>query len=474
VTATSVPDARARDVAIINARIDRLPKWGLGTSAFVILGACYLLAFYDIAVIGVAMPSIAQGLHLTSAETTLPVSVNLIGYIVGALGLGNLADRFGRRPVLAAVVVILAVSALATAFSWDVMSLTVFRFIAGIGTGALITLAATFIGELSPAKSRGRYLARNAFWTTVGNPIPALIALWLVHANVGSGWRILLAVPVVMALALFFFRDSMLPESPRWLASHGDLARARRLADQMERRVGAGSLPADEEAAAVELAAAAHETTFRAVELLRRPFVGRLAVVFGMWFFFYFGMYAFLAWGPTIYEHLGATTSAADLMTALGFAGGIIVAGLQILWIDRIERKLTIIGGFTVFVIGFAVMALSAGEVMVTIGSVIASTGAIAGMIPAYAYTAEIFPTRARASAMGLGDGLGHLGGAIQSFVVVGVLSSAGPRPALWLMAAALFIAVLFMLLAVRTTGRSLTELTATDTGKAPAETAAA
>lgn len=472
-TSAPVPGSRARDAAVINARLDRLPKWGLGYAGFAILGLCYLFAFYDIAVFGVALPAIAGNLHLTAGQTSLPIFANLIGYIVGALVLGNLSDRFGRRPVLAAVVIIIAVTAVATAFSWNVGSLAVFRFGAGIGTGAMITMAATLIGEYAPAGSRGRYLAKNAFWNTIGNIIPGLLAVPLIQTNASAGWRVLLVVPVVIAVLLFFFRDRVLPESPRWLAARGDLARAERITEAMERRNGVAPLDdATAEAAAAE-AAAAPETTFARTELLRRPFLGRILVVFGLWFAFYFAMYALLSYGPTLYEHLGAGVSAASLMSALGFAGGAVIAALQPLWIDRIERKTTIIVGLSVFVVGLAVMALSTGLPMLIAGSVIANIGAMAGMIPAYAYTAEVFPTRARSSAMGLGDGIGHLGGAIQAPIAAALLAASGPRPVLWLLAAAVCVAVGFMCLAVRTTGRSLTELSAVEKEKALAEATA-
>lgn len=463
-TSISVPGSRARDVAVINARIDRLPNWGLGTAGYLILGACYLFAFYDIAVFGTALPAIAATFHLSAGQIGVPVMANLIGYMVGALGLGNLADRFGRRPVLAVVVLIIAVTSILTAFSWDLVSLSVWRFGAGIGTGAMITMAATLIGEYSPADKRGRYLARNAFWSTIGNIIPASLALALIQQNgVGVGWRILLVVPVLIALVLIGFRDRLLPESPRWLSARGDQARAERIVAELERRTSVAALTEQAADAAVTEAAAGQEAAFSRMELLRRPFVGRLAVVFGLWFFFYFGMYAFLAFGPQLYEAMHAGVPAANLMTALGFAGGAVIAALQILWIDRVERKYVIIGGFAVYVIGFILMATSPDLVMLTVGSVVASTGAIAGMIPAYAYTAEIFPTRARASAMGLGDGLGHIGGAIQALIIPAVLVAAGPRSVWWLLAGSLFIALCFMLAAVRTTGRSLSDLATTD-----------
>lgn len=462
-TATRVPEPRARAYALVNARLERLPNWGVGTAGFAVLGLCYLFAFYDIAVIGVALPAIAGSLHLSSGQAAIPVTTNLIGYMVGALGLGSLADRFGRRSMLAVVVAIIAVTAVATAFSWNDASLAVFRFGAGMGTGAMITLAATLIGELAPAAQRGRYLSRNAFWTTIGNVIPALLAIGLVQVNGGSGWRVLLAIPALTALLLFLFRDRLLPESPRWLAARGHAERAEKIVTAMERRTGVSPLTEAEAAAALARPAAGAEAKLSRTALLRRPFVGRVAVVFGFWFFFYLTLYAFLAYQPTLIEHLGVGVSDTELITALGFVGAVVAAAIQPLFIDRLERKLNIVSGLAVFAVGVIVLATATNAVLITLGCFIATFGSILGMIPAYAYTAEIFPVRARASAMGMGDGLGHVGGAVQPYLVIPLLAAAGARPVIWVLAASLVVAMLFMLVAVRTTGRTLSDLSAAD-----------
>ncbi len=101
----------------VNERIDRLPVWGLSPVVYVVLGFCYLLAFYDIAVIGVALPRIVEDLHLSASQEALPITMNLVGYIVGAYFLGTVADRIGRRRALGIVVVLLTVASILTALS---------------------------------------------------------------------------------------------------------------------------------------------------------------------------------------------------------------------------------------------------------------------------------------------------------------------------------------------------------------------
>lgn len=458
---TRVPDQRARDYALINARLERLPNWGLGVPAFVALGLCYLFAFYDIAVIGVALPAIAGSLHLSGNQVALPITTNLVGYIVGALLLGHVADRVGRRRMLVAVIIIIAVTAVLTAFSWNDLSLAIFRFGAGMGTGAMITLAATSIGEFSPARKRGRYVTYNAFWTTIGNVIPALLALGLIRVNGGSGWRVMLAIPVVTILLLFLFRDSVLPESPRWLAAHGHAERASRIVAAMERRTCVPPLGETAVAAALAAPGSAAETSTGVAVLLRRPFPGRVALVFAFWFFFYFTIYAMLAYEPTLIERLGVGVTDTELITAMGFCGDIAAALVLPLFIDKMERRHCIVAGLAVFVLGLAILALSNSQALIATGAFVAFFGSIIAMFTAYAYTAEIFPTRARASATAMGDGLGHLGGAVQPYVVVPLIAAAGARPVFWMMAGSLVLAMIVMRFAVRTTGRTLSDLSA-------------
>lgn len=455
-TTLSAGNANARR-AQVAARIDRLPAWGLSPSVYLVLGLCYVLAYYDISVIGVALPRIAADLHLSKSGVELPITANLIGYVVGAFGLGNVADRLGRRKTLAIVVVVLTVASVLTALSQNAAELTAFRFLAGVGIGSQITLSATLIGELAPASRRGYYVARNVLWGAVGNMVPAIVAIGLLGVGGSTGWRTMFGLGGIIVFTLVLFRDRLLPESPRWLAAHGDMERAERIVGQMEARVQrqtGGELPPVPDVPAEE-----GVVGFPAAALLRRPFRSRMAVVFGFWFVLYFAIYAFVGYQTTLIGGLGVSLSNAVVISAVGFAGGVVGALLQPFIIDRIERKHNIMTGLALYALGFILMASAPGEVLVAAGAFLASLGTFLTLIPAYTYTGEVFPTRARGAAMGVGDGIGHAGGAVQPFVVVPLLAAAGARPVFWLLAGVVVVALLIMTAAVRTSRRPLTEL---------------
>ena len=117
----------AKDSAVISARLDRLPKWGITLSAKIVFITAYFFSFYDIIAIGVTLPSIAHTFHLTGSEIALPLTTSLIGYIIGSMTLGRIADKMGRRIALFLAMLLLAVSSVACGFAWDVVSLAVFR-----------------------------------------------------------------------------------------------------------------------------------------------------------------------------------------------------------------------------------------------------------------------------------------------------------------------------------------------------------
>jgi putative MFS transporter len=291
----------------------------------------------------------------------------------------------------------------------------------------------------------------------VGNIVPAVLAIPLLAMAGSTGWRVLFGLAGVIVFTLVLFHDRVLPESPRWLAAHGDLPRAERILDGMERR--ATLRTGVELAPPAELPGEEQTTKFPTGALLRKPFRSRLVTIFGFWFVLYFAIYAFLAYETTLIDELGAALPSAVLITAIGFVGGVAGAVVQPLFIDHMERKYGVMGGLVVFAVGFVLLAVATGPVVVTVGSFLASMGLFLTIIPAYAYTAEVFPTRARASAMGVGDGLGHAGGAVQPFVIVPLLAAFGARSVFWLLAAVVVLALLIMLSALRTSRRPLTEL---------------
>ncbi|MDQ0189362.1 MFS transporter [Alicyclobacillus cycloheptanicus] len=442
-------------IASLNARIDRLPVWGLSKMVFIVVGLSYFFAFYDISAISFTLPILTKMFHLTTAQTAYPVTANLLGYMIGAYIIGNLADSIGRRKAMMITVVILAIGGLLCAFSWDVWSLTAFRFMTGLGMGAELSLAATVITELSPSRLRGKYMQYNYLWGALGLAVTPFVAVALVSVP-GVGWRLVFALGAVVAVMLVFLRGRWLPESPRWLVLNQRESEAEQMIAVMEEccRQAGHLLPE-----VPDVPAEHRPEGFPTLSLFKKPYLGRMLVTLGFWGVWYITVYAYLGYEPTMLIQMGASTPSGLLYSALGDIAIPIGAVIAYLVVDLIERKTYLALVTVVFAVGLVLMATSHNGVVLFIGTFFSSMMVAANSV-GYVYTAESFPTRARATATSIGDGVGHIGGVIAPFIVVASLGSIGARGTFWLLAGIVLVSGLIIYAGgIRTKGESLTEI---------------
>ncbi len=444
-----------RVTADLNARIDRLPGFPLALPARILLALLYFFAFYDITVIGVTLPTIATRFHLTTGDLTLPVTLNLVGYVVGSYVFSTIADYIGRRLALMSTLGVLSVGALLTAFSWNLVSLSVFRFVVGIGTGALISLGATYAAELMPARIRGRLSQTNMFWAGVGLGAAPWIAMPLLPIS-GVGWRVLLGLGTLAVCAAFLVR--YIPESPRWLAAHGYEDEARDVVEKMEARVRATTGLAELPPVPLLDVSETNVKGFPTLALFRPPYLGRLLVVLAFWLAWYLSSYAVLGYEPILLSKMGVSEPSSLLFTAIGDAAFPVGALLAYFFIDRIERRVAIAMITGVYTIALVLFAIGASDGLIIAAAIMFSLTIVPGAGAGYTYTSEIFPTDARASAMSIGDGFGHMGGVFAPTIAVAALAAWGGHGTFWLLAAFGFVS--FAVISIGgmrvTTGRSL------------------
>jgi putative MFS transporter len=431
------------------------------------LGFTYFFSYYDITAMGVTLPSVVKDFNVSAGQAGIAITGNLLCYIVGAYCLGTLADYIGRRRALMLCVGVLTAGGLLTALSWNLVSLTVFRCITGFGTGAQIALAATWISEMSSKTTRGRNLGRSAILGGFGFLVPALIAFPLVSTP-QVGWRVVFGVGALVAVLFVVLNKRWFPESPRWLAIHGRQEEAEEIVAAMEQRAQHRAPHATIEepveaappqaAPAVE-APAPGRRRFPTLDLIR-GYPGRLGFVFGWYFLAYLFVYAYLSYETTLLGEMGISLPNGLLYTTLGLIGFPIGAIIQSLLTDRIERKYVICFGLLVQLIGVLLIVLGGTPATVIVGGMLVGIGDFPAFVTGYTYASELFPTRARGSAMALCDGLGHLGGAVQPFIVGALLAGYGAESVFWFIAAICALAAVVMLsLGQRTKGFGLTEL---------------
>ncbi len=393
-------------MASILARQDRIGVWALPWHYLAIIGTGYFFTFYDITDIGFALPQIQTQFHLSSGQSTfLALAIGLIGYAVGSVVIGYLADRLGRFRMLVLTITLTAIGSFGDAAAGSLGVLIIFRFVTGMGVGADLNLVSTYIGELAPARLRGRISVLTFLVGILGQAVTPLIALALIP-SLHNGWRWLFIIGGVIAVIALIARFQ-LPESPRWLAQHGQLDEADVLVSEMERRASErGHTLTEPDPTEVDT-----RSGLSYMDLLRPPYLRRVIVFFGLWFFWYIGNYGFLGDAATLFkaQHLSAGTT----YLAIGAIGYPVGAAIMIAGIDRYERKWLLLSSSLVWLAGMLLVGSAGSEAVVIIGAFLASTALGMFLQAGYTYTAESFPTRARASGFALCDGIGHGGGAL-------------------------------------------------------------
>jgi MFS family permease len=427
VAATPEVDAGgpARGRALLG-RMDRLPGWPLPHFDLFVLGLAYFFVFYDITDIGFGMPAIVKQFHLSTNDVKfVAIAIGLVGYIVGSNLVGALAARRGRRLAFLVSLLVSGLGSLGTAFATGVVSLSLWRFLTGMGVGAALNLASTYVGELAPSSQRGRISVRMFMIGIMGQAITPFVALALVP-NFHIGWRLLFAIGALIGLAGVLFARR-LPESPRWLVEHGRFKEAEDLVESMERRfapeelaASAALVPAGPLSGGLEGIApiGEKEDPGNMRELLHGRYGLAVLAMTTMWFMWYIGNYGFLGDGATLLSANGLGIGSSILYLAVGAIGYPVGAGIMLLTADKIERRLLIFAATVVWLIGMLLIGTLASGAVVTIGSFLASMALGSYLQVAYTFTAENFPTRLRSRGFALADGGGHLGGAVGALVL--------------------------------------------------------
>jgi MFS transporter, putative metabolite:H+ symporter len=377
----------------ILARIERLPlsAWQIRTR--IIVGTATFFDAFDALAITYVLPAVVPAWQLTPAAISWLISAGFVGQLIGALVGGALAERIGRRPMIVAAVLWFGLFSLACGWAWNYESLLALRLLQGLGLGAEVPVAATYISELAKASGRGRFVLLFELVFPIGLVAVAVMGRWIVPV----GWQYLFFIGGLPALfALFMMRH--LPESPRWLASCGRIGEAASAMAFIEKEVQAATgkpLPPVEVTVARVIA---KQATW--MELFNPAYRGRTLVIWVAWFATYFANYGLTTWLPTIYRTVfkvpladalsyGLVTQVCGLFTSLACA----------LLIDRVGRRiwfaLAFAGAAAALLTLWWIGPSSAERILVfaILTNMCISTLSLA----LYLYTAELYPTRIRA-----------------------------------------------------------------------------
>ena len=418
------------------------------------LGITWVLDGLEVTLVGAVGPVLQDHatLGLTPADIGTVASAYVCGAVIGALGFGWVTDRFGRRLVFFVTLAVYLVGVLLSACSWNLASFALFRALTGIGIGGEYAAINSAIDELIPAKFRGRVdlLVNGSFWigAAAGAAVsPLLLDPHLLPLNLG--WRLGFGIGGVLGLSVLLLR-SLVPESPRWLVTHGRVDEAERTVAEIEARVehAAGAILSRPEGT-LEV----HPRKAFGFGLIFRTMLGRykgrsvlVLSLMAAQAFLYNAVFFTYGVVLTRFEHVAPGRAGLYLLPlAIGnFCGPLLLGPL----FDTIGRKAMIAGSFAI-----SGVLLTATAVLFGLGLLTALTQTMAWMAvfffasaaasSAYLTASEIFPLETRAMAIACFYALGTLIGGVGSPLLFGRLIG---EPSPWPLALGYGFAALLML----------------------------
>jgi MFS family permease len=423
----------------IPARLDRLPWSRWHSRIIVALGTSWLLDGLEVTLVGslAGVLESKSGLHLTDQQVTGAATTYLAGAVLGALLFGYLTDRLGRRKLFLVTLATYSLATIASAFSWGILSFSIFRFFTGVGIGGEYAAINSAVDELIPGKLRGTVdlIVNGTFW--LGATGGALTARFLLsgHLPQNSGWRFAFGVGGTLGIIVLVLR-LFVPESPRWLMLRGHEEDADAVVNDIEKRASKGnpdSLPAPE-GEKLKIQVRDHtpmKEIFKnmAGENRMRSFLGLVLMVAQAFFF----NAVFFSYGLVVkkFFHVSDRELPMHLLpfAIASFLGPVTLGRL----FDKVGRKpmITACYGISGLLLAGVVFPFAHGNlgargmaICFSLIFFIASSAASA----AYLTVSEIFPLEIRAFAIAIFYTLGTLIGGVGAPLLFGVLISTHSR----------------------------------------------
>ncbi|GGE07304.1 MFS transporter [Aureimonas endophytica] len=390
--------------------------------------------------VGFAAASIAASFGLSVPQALQSGTALFLGMLVGASVLGRLADRFGRRPILIAGVLIDAVFGIASAFAPDFGWLLALRFLTGIGVGGTLPVDYAMMAEFLPAERRGRWLVMLEGSWSIGTVLVALVALAAAHVEGVEAWRVIFlaaALPGLVGLGLRFG----LPESPLYLLRRGRRDEAQAVLDRVARINGRLAPPSLAPSEAADQGRPPFSALFKG-ELRRRSLLLLL-----VWFLVSASYYGVFVWLPVKLAGTGLGFLRSHLFLVAVALAQIPGYALAAYGIETWGRRPTLIGFLLLSAAGCLLYGLGSSAGFVAAATLMMSFALLGTWGALYAYTPELFPTGLRSTGMGGAGAMARLGAllapsALAPVMAIGFGAALAAFAALLVLAAVLVFAV--------------------------------
>lgn len=419
------------------------------THYFIVIVAAlgFMFDSFDTYIVSYAMPSIIREWQITPVMNGMLSSAGIWGMFLGALIWGPITDRYGRKVGFIGTVLGFSLLTGVTAFTENVYQFGALRFVTGMCLGGMIPVNTALVSEYVAAQHRGRFVSILTVLWPFGLLIAALAGLSLVTQY---GWRVLFYIGVLPAF-LTIFVGLKVPESPRWLIAQGRVDEARKVLK---------TLGAKEEDVTHLISEKSAEKVSVWV-LLKPPYLKRFILTAGYYFFAYFGYYGFVLWLPTILATVYGLSLAKTFTFTFFVAIAAILGRLTAFYtIEKFGRKQLFYVGFGLGGIAALLFGLIKDPSYLVVGACILSFLYEQGVAGTVVWTAELYPSKVRATATCWSTGAGRLSSAASPIVFGYFMANQMYYGIYVTMAAFFWIAVaLVYFLGIETKGKSLEDI---------------
>jgi AAHS family benzoate transporter-like MFS transporter len=379
-----------------------------------ILAWCALIIIcdgYDLAVAGIALPSIMKEMGVTAQSAGFMVSAALFGMMFGAIFLGTIADRIGRRHAIVICLALFSVFTAGAGMSNDPYVFGAMRFLAGLGIGGVMPNVVAQMTEYSPKRIRATMVTLMFSGYAVGGMLAALLGKGLIEHH---GWQsVFLAAGVPVLLIPFILRS--LPESMPFLVRRNRLAELQRTLARMEPsyRAQAGDrfdLPVADGVQGAPIG-----------QLFQNGRGFSTAMFWIAFFMCLFMVYALSSWLAKLMAGAGYSLgSALTFVLVLNF--GAVIGAVGGGWLaDRFHIKHVLVAMYLLAAVSITLLGYPVPLPVLFVLVGLAGASTIGTQIVTYAYAGQFYPTAIRSTGIGWASGVGR-SGAILAPIVIGTL----------------------------------------------------
>ncbi|MEG0881433.1 MAG: MFS transporter [Janthinobacterium sp.] len=366
---------------------------------------------YDLAVAGIALPSIMKDMGVTAQNAGFMVSSALFGMMFGAIFLGTIADRIGRRKAIAICIALFSVFTAAAGFTHDPYTFSAMRFLAGLGIGGVMPNVVAQMTEYSPKKIRATMVTLMFSGYAVGGMLAALLGKGLLETYGWSSVFLAAGLPVLLIPVIL----KTLPDSMPFLIRENRLDELKQIVARMEPsyRPDAGdrfALPAQDRAEGAPIGK------------LFQDGRGFSTAMFWIAFFMcLFMVYALSSWLPKLMASAGYSLgSALTFVLVLNF--GAVIGAVGGGWLaDRFNIKYVLMGMYALAAVSITLLGFKVPTELLFLLVGLAGASTIGTQIVTYAYAGQFYPMAIRSTGIGWASGVGR-SGAILAPIAIGTL----------------------------------------------------